>query len=48
MTRLLIHVEGETEEEFVVEASGAALVAQGYDAVGARLVGSPSASAAAR
>jgi hypothetical protein len=39
MARLLIHVEGETEETFVREVLAARLYANGYEKVGARLVG---------
>jgi hypothetical protein len=39
MSRLLIHVEGQTEEDFVNEVLRDYLVARGYDAVGARIVG---------
>lgn len=39
MTRLLIHVEGETEETFVNEVLSPHLFQCGYEAVGARLVG---------
>lgn len=39
MSRLLIHVEGETEETFVNEILGPHLYKQGYTNVGARLVG---------
>lgn len=39
MARLLIHVEGETEETFVNEILGPHLYARGYHQVGARLVG---------
>jgi hypothetical protein len=39
MTRLLILVEGQTEEDFVNEALRDQLVANGYDAVDARIVG---------
>jgi len=39
MPRLLIHVEGETEEVFVNEILAAHLYACGYDLVSARLVG---------
>lgn len=41
MTRLLIHVEGETEETFVNEILGPHLYACGYTAVSARLIGNP-------
>lgn len=39
MTRLLIHVEGQTEETFVNEVLGPHLYRQGYTMVGARLIG---------
>jgi len=39
MTRLLIHVEGETEESFVNKILAPHLYAFGYESVGARLVG---------
>lgn len=39
MTRLLVHVEGETEETFVNEVLRPYLIAVGYERVGARLVG---------
>ena len=39
MARLLIHVEGQTEETFVNEVLGPHLYRQGYAKVGARLVG---------
>lgn len=39
MSRLLIHVEGQTEESFVNEILGPHLYKQGYTKVGARLVG---------
>lgn len=39
MTRLLIHVEGETEETFVNEVLSPHLYAVGYTKVGARLLG---------
>jgi hypothetical protein len=39
MIRLLIHVEGETEETFVAEALSPHLVAIGYASVSARLIG---------
>ena len=39
MTRLLIHVEGQTEEDFVNEILRAHLVAKGYHSVDARIVG---------
>jgi hypothetical protein len=41
MARLLIHVEGRTEEDFVNEVLRDQLVAKGYDAVDARIVGNP-------
>lgn len=37
--RLLVHVEGQTEENFVNEVLGPHLVAQGYASVSARIVG---------
>lgn len=40
MARLLAHVEGETEEEFVNEVLGSYLRARGYDSVRATKVGS--------
>ena len=40
MTRLLIHVEGPTEETFVNEVLGPHLYGHGYYVVGARLMGS--------
>ena len=40
MTRLLIHVEGETEETFVNEVLRDDLMAKGYHSVGARILGS--------
>lgn len=39
MARLLIHVEGQTEEDFVNEILREQLVAKGYHSVGARIVG---------
>jgi hypothetical protein len=39
MTRLLIHVEGQTEESFVNEILRDHLINAGYDSVGARIVG---------
>ncbi len=39
MTRLLVHVEGETEETFVNEVLAAHLYEHGYTTVSARLVG---------
>lgn len=39
MSRLLIHVEGETEETFVNEVLATHLYRHGYGAVGARLIG---------
>ena len=39
MKRLLVHVEGETEESFVNEVLGRHLAARGYAAVSARLIG---------
>ncbi len=39
MPRLLIHVEGQTEESFVNEILRSHLVAQGYHSVDARIVG---------
>lgn len=39
MARLLIHVEGQTEETFVNEVLCDHLIGQGYEAVGARLMG---------
>src|SRR5882672_598457 len=39
MARLLIHVEGQTEEDFVNEVLRDDLLAKGYDAVSARIVG---------
>jgi hypothetical protein len=39
MSRLLIHVEGQTEERFVNEVLRDHLVARGYHSVEARIVG---------
>ena len=39
MTRLLVHVEGQTEEQFVNELLAPHLQAHGYSAVSARLIG---------
>ncbi len=39
MARLLIHLEGQTEEDFVNEILGDYLLARRYDSVSARLVG---------
>lgn len=39
MARLLVHVEGQTEEAFVNELLQDYLLARGYDAVSARIVG---------
>src|SRR5882724_7204485 len=39
MARLLIHVEGQTEEDFVNEVLRSHLVARGYHSVDARIVG---------
>jgi hypothetical protein len=39
MSRLLIHVEGQTEEEFVNEVLQDVLLASGYHSVSARLIG---------
>jgi hypothetical protein len=39
MARLLIHVEGETEETFVNEVLAVHLYAKGYEKVSARLMG---------
>ena len=39
MPRLLIHVEGQTEESFVNEVLSEHLVSQGYDSVSARIMG---------
>lgn len=41
MPRLLVHVEGQTEERFVNEVLSEYLTRSGYDSVGARIVGSP-------
>ena len=41
MDRLLIHVEGQTEEDFVNEVLRNHLVAKGYHSVDARIVGKP-------
>jgi hypothetical protein len=41
MTRVLIHVEGQTEESFVNEVLAPHLYAFGYRTVGARLIGNP-------
>jgi hypothetical protein len=41
MPRLLVHVEGQTEETFVNEVLSAHLRGHGYSAVSARLVGNP-------
>lgn len=41
MTRLLVHVEGPTEVEFVKSVLGPHLYSYGYTSVRARLVGSP-------
>ena len=41
MTRLLVHVEGQTEEEFINEILSPYLYSIGYHSVGARLVGNP-------
>src|SRR5947207_3309346 len=41
MARLLIHVEGQTEETFVKEVLRAHLLSSGYQLVGARIVGNP-------
>jgi hypothetical protein len=40
MTRLLIHVEGQTEEDFVNELLRGHLMAKGYHSVAARILGS--------
>ena len=45
MTRLLVHVEGETEESFVNETLGRHLSDYGYSRVSARLVGNARARA---
>ncbi len=39
MTRLLVHVEGQTEEEFVNEVLAEHLDQRGFSAVSARLFG---------
>src|ERR1035438_10029503 len=39
MARLLVHVEGQTEEDFVNELLRDYLLARGFDAVSARIVG---------
>lgn len=39
MARLLVHVEGQTEEDFVNEVLRDHLVSQGYESVGARIIG---------
>jgi Domain of unknown function (DUF4276) len=39
MVRLLVHVEGQTEETFVNELLGEYFLARGFESVGARLVG---------
>jgi hypothetical protein len=39
MTRLLVHLEGQTEETFVNEILGHYLLSRGYGAVSARIVG---------
>src|ERR1035437_2672093 len=41
MARLLVHVEGQTEETFVSEVLGEHLTQFGYEFVSARLVGNP-------
>ena len=41
MLRLLLHVEGQTEETFVNEVLGGHLLRSGYRTVSARLVGNP-------
>jgi hypothetical protein len=41
MPRLLVHVEGQTEETFVIEVLCEHLMRSGYSAVSARLVGNP-------
>lgn len=41
MPRLLVHVEGQTEEAFVNEVLRGHLLRCGYDSVGARIVGNP-------
>ena len=39
MARLFVHVEGETEEDFVNEVLGPYLVSRGYSSVSARILG---------
>ena len=39
MTRLLVHVEGQTEESFVIELLVPYLYSKGYTMIGARIVG---------
>lgn len=39
MTRLLVHVEGESEERFVKEVLAPHLCVRGFSKVGARLMG---------
>ena len=39
MTRLLVHVEGETEENFVNQVLAPHLYCRGFSSVGARLIG---------
>ena len=39
MARLLVHVEGETEEDFVNEILARHLISRGYESVGARIIG---------
>ena len=39
MTRLLVHVEGQTEEDFVNQVLAPYLCARGFSKVGARLMG---------
>jgi hypothetical protein len=39
MARLLIHVEGQTEEDFVNEVLRDHLISRGYELVAARIVG---------
>lgn len=39
MTRLLVHVEGQTEEDFVNEVLQSHLLRRGYRTVGARIIG---------
>lgn len=41
MSRLLVHVEGQTEEDFVNEVLRNHLVETGFHTVGARLIGNP-------